>query len=248
VRTRREYVGLALLVALAGCADPASTVASDVATSSASPSATPSTSPSASQTPTASPSGLAGVPLADGYPEVNGNDQNPVEVTETSGLTDLVLCDRTAWSPGDPVPAADLIGATYTGEAEDIRARTLARYDSSGDAQGALAALRDVVASCALETVGGTAQVYSIHDLAAGQEAFLVMHRYRSDYGFDTGLELIGVVRVGDMLLLDLLYGEGGGSPETIAASQRFRFRAAAGVVAAMCELAGPCPERTPAG
>ncbi len=131
--TRREYViGLALLVALAGCADPASTVGSEVATSSASPSA----SPSASQTPTPPPSGLGDVPLADGYPEVNGNDQTPVEVTQTPGLTDLVLCDRTAWSPGDPVPSADLIGATYTGEAEDFRARTLARYDSPATLRG----------------------------------------------------------------------------------------------------------------
>jgi hypothetical protein len=235
---------LALMVTLAGCADPASTVGSEAATSSASPSA----SQSASPTPAASPSGLGDVPLADGYPEVNGDDQTPVEVTGTSGLTDLAFCGRTGWSPGDPVPAADLIGATYTGEAEDVRARTLARYDTPSDAQRAMTSLRDVVTNCAAEPVGGTDQVYSIHDLAAGQEAFLVMHRYRGEYGFDTGLELIGVVRVGDLLLLDLLYGEGGGSPESIASSQGFRFRAAAGVVAAMCELAGPCPAHTTAG
>jgi hypothetical protein len=242
VRTRREHlIGLAVtftfLLALAGCADVASMAGSDSAPSSA--------SPSASETPTASPSGVAEVPLADGYPAVNGNDQTPVEVTSTSGLTDLVFCGQTGWSPGGPVPAADLIGATYTGEAEDVRARTLARYDTPTDAKRAMTSLRDVVASCTEEPVGGTTHFYSIHDLAVGQEAYLLMHRYRSEYGFDTGLELIGAVRVGDLLLLDLLYGEGGGSPESIAASRGFRLHAAGAVVAAMCELAGPCPDST---
>jgi hypothetical protein len=222
---------LTLLVALAGCADAASTAGPE--------SATPSASPSASETPATSPSDLTEVALADGYPSHNGDDHTPVRVTRTSGLADVVLCDRTGWSPDGPVPAADLIGATYTGEAEDVRARTLARYDTPADAQQALRKLGDVVEDCATERVGGTEQVYSIHDLAAGQDGFLVMHRYRSDYGFDTGLELIGVVRVGDLLLLDLLYGEGGGSPESIAASRDFRSRTAAGVVTAMCALSG---------
>ncbi len=240
MRTRREHlVGLALtvvlVVPLAGCADPTETAGSD--------SGTPSASPSASETPTASASALGDVPLADGYPAVNGNDQTPVEVTGTSGLTDLVLCDRTAWSPDSPPSPLELAGATFTGEAEDFRARTLARYESPAHAQQAMASLLDAVADCPVEEVGGTDQVYATHDLAAGQEASLVMHRYRSDYGFDTGLELIGVVRVGDLLLLDLLYGEGGGTPDSIAASRGFRFRAAAGVVTAMCEMAGPCPE-----
>ena len=81
-------------------------------------------------------------PLARGYPDTNGDDGSPVVVTDESGVAPLTFCDRPAWSLDVPVAPADVVGATYTGEAEDVRGRTLVRYDDEGLAAKALATLR----------------------------------------------------------------------------------------------------------
>jgi hypothetical protein len=159
-------------------------------------------------------------PLARGFPETNGNDGSPVVVSAESGVDALSFCGRAAWSP-DAVGTIDLVGTTYTGEAEDFRGRTLVRYAEEALAAQALATLRLAVEQCPEEQVGGTAQVYAGADRDAGDEAFTITHRYRGEYGFDTGLEVVDVVRVGDLVLLSWEYGEGGGSDESIRRSQR---------------------------
>ena len=74
--------------------------------------------------------------------------------------------------------------------------------------------LRDAIEACPEEEVGGTTQVYELVPGDSADGSFFVKHRYRSDYGFDTGLEVIGVVRLDDLVLLSFEYGEGGGSGE----------------------------------
>ncbi len=182
-------------------------------------------------------------PLARGYPATNGNDGSPVRVTDGSGVEDLVFCGRMAWSPER---ATDVVGATYTGEAEDFRGRTLARYDGQ-DADGVVDRLRDAIEACPEEEVGGTAQVYELMPGDSGDDSFYVTHRYRGDYGFDTGLEVIGVIRLDDLVLLTFEYGEGGGSAESIRRSVGEVVEQSSALMPELCEYARqPCSEREP--
>src|SRR4051812_21465628 len=111
---------------LTACGTATSTPVADDPTPT--PSATPSVTPTSTSTPTPSSSPtapalkpLGDFPLVRGYPLTNGDDGSPVEVTDASGVEDLTFCGRRAW---DPHQAADLVGTTYTGEAEDVRGRT----------------------------------------------------------------------------------------------------------------------------
>jgi hypothetical protein len=173
----------------------------------------------------------------------NGDDGTPVEVTGTSGVEDLTFCGRPGW---DPREAVDLVGTTYTGEAEDVRGRTLARYDGDG-ADRAVDRLRDAVEACPEEEVGGTAQVYDLMPGDAGDDSFVVTHRYRGDAGFDTGLEVIEARRLDDLLLLSFEYGEGGGSAASISRSVREVGDGVNALVPELCEYAAhPCSVREP--
>jgi hypothetical protein len=237
---------LVACVLLAGCGQATSApVASDSATPTASPTPTPSASPTVS--PTVPPKPAAGLrplddfPLVRGYPLTNGDDGSPVEVTEVSGVEDLVFCGRQAWSPDR---ATDVIGTTYTGEAEDVRGRTLARYYGR-DATAAVATLRDAIEACPVETVGATDQVYELIPGDSVDESFFVTHRYRSDVGFDTGLEVIGVQRLDDLVLLTFEYGEGGGSADTISRSVGDVVEQVESFMPELCEYAAhPCSQR----
>ena len=182
-------------------------------------------------------------PLARGWPSTNGDDGSPVEVTDSSGVEDLAFCGRPAWSPEH---AADVVGATYSGEAEDLRGRTLARYDGQ-DADGVVDRLRDAIEACPEEAFGGTTQVYELFPADSGDDSFFVTHRYRSDYGFDTGLEVIGVIRLDDLVLLSFEYGEGGGSEDSIRRSLREVVDQNSALMPELCEYARqPCSQREP--
>lgn len=209
---------------LVGCGTATSTPAADDPEPTSPPTltsspASPATSPSSPQTSSAVRP-LEHFPLARGYPETNGDDGSPVVVTAESGVDALSFCGRSAWSPDPPVETVDLVGTTYTGEAEDFRGRTLVRYAEEALAAEALATLRLAVEQCPEEEVGGTAQVYTGAERRAGDEAFTITHQYRGDYGFDTGLKVFDAVRVGDLVLLSWEYGEGGGSDASIRRSR----------------------------
>ena len=208
----------------------------------------PDTTPTPTPTPTSSTTRpLGDFPLTRGYPEHNGDDGSPVVVTEQTGLGPLTFCDRPAWSMEVPAVPADSVGTTYTGEAEDFRARTLVRYDDEALAAQALAALRLAVEECPEGEIGGTAQVYTGSTRHTGDEAFTITHRYRSEYGFDTGLEVIDLVRVGDLLFLSSEYGEGGGSDESIRRGRRQVTDQSDELLPWLCEYAVPaCAVREP--
>ena len=180
-------------------------------------------------------------PLTRGYPATNGDDGSPVRVSDESGVGDLTFCGRTGWTP---VGATDLVGATYTGEAEDVRGRTVARYDGSV-AEDVVDRLRDAVEACPEEETGGTTQVYELLPGDTPDDSFFVEHRYRSDHGFDTGLEVIGVLRLDDLVLLTFQSGEGGGSADSISRSLGEVVHEHNLLTPALCEHARqPCFER----
>jgi hypothetical protein len=231
----------AILVAalVTGCgAATSARVAEDTATPTATSTPTP-THP----VPSSTVRTLDDFPLVRGYPATNGDDGSPVVVTNKSGVEDLVFCGQQAWSPAG---TADVVGTTYTGEAEDFRGRTLARYEGEG-ATGAVARLREAVAACPVEKVGGTEQVYDVMPGDSADESFFITHRYRSDYGFDTGLEVIGVLRLDDLVLLSFEYGEGGGSADSIRRSVREVVEQSDAFMPELCEYAAdPCAVREP--
>lgn len=183
-------------------------------------------------------------PLTAGYPATNGNDGSPVHATDEPGIADLVLCGRTAWSPVEPVRAADVAGASYTGEAEDFRGRALAVYAHEDQARTALSALADQVDRCGSEMITGTEQVWST--VRRDGESVVVTHRFRGDQGFDVGLEVIQAVRRGNALLVAFQYGEGGGSAAAIDQSiKRLRVESSP-VIDAMCRFDGGCSPSEP--
>ena len=137
-----------------------------------------------------------------------------MRTTGTPGV-EQEFCGATAF---DPAAAGDVAGATYTGEAEDLRGRTLAVYADAAAARDALATLRSTVEACPSKEIGGTDQVYEPVDLPAGDESFTFTHRFRTGGNFDVGLQVISAVRVGRAVYVASDYGEGGGSPATIDA------------------------------
>ncbi len=120
------------------------------------------------------------------------------------------------------------------------------RYDGQG-ADGVVDRLRDAIEACPEEEVGDTAQVYELLPGDSGDDSFFVIHRYRSDYGFDTGLEVIGVIRLDDLVLLSFEYGEGGGSENSIRRSLREVVDQSSALMPELCEYARePCAAREP--
>ncbi|QCW50160.1 hypothetical protein FE634_06605 [Nocardioides dongxiaopingii] len=180
-------------------------------------------------------------PLAAALPATNGDDGTPVRVTDRPGTDGVELCGDQAWTPDETL---DVAGVTYAGEAEDFRGRTLALYADDAAAAAALDRARDAFAACPAGTVGGTDQVYE--EVASGRGAVTYTHRYRYQGSFDTGLEVIQVVQVGPALYLASYYGEGGGSPATIASSVEEARRSSRPVVEAMSDLGADTPDTTP--
>ncbi len=186
-----------------------------------------------------------GFPLDAGYPPQNGSDGSPVEVIDEPGYPGLDLCGATVWSPYEDA-VLDLAGATYTGEAEDSRTRSLVVYDSLDGAAAALEAIRAGFADCPAEEVGGTEQVWEEVDSPFSEgndDAAVFTHRFRTAGQFDVGLEVLQVLRVDNALFLDTNYGEGGGSPASIDAVLRSAADQAADVVTAMEQFALPAGE-----
>lgn len=237
---RVTAVGVVAALLLTACgttrADPpAGSPADGTAQDPAAGAASPATAPAAA------PAGVTEVPdtfpLAAGLPTVNQDDGSPVAVTDRPTWTDVELCGATVWSRRVPVAATDVAGASYTGESEDLRSRVLAVYADAPAARQSFDALRDAYSACPEETVGGTDQVYEVVDTHQGSAT--VTHRYRGADGFDPGLEVIGLVVVGNALSLSSYYAEGGSSRASVADMLAFADRSDRPVRTAMTAVFG---------
>ncbi len=174
-------------------------------------------SPSATTTPveTGAVGQLAAFPLDLGYAETNGDDGSPVRVTDKPATRAFKECGREVW---DPSTGADAIGVEFRGEAEWSRGRTLVRYPTVDAARVAVDRVDDAITSCPRDD--GTDFGWTEHtgiDYQVGEQSFGWMDRYWSTDvdGFDTGLTVYHVTRVGPAVLLTYEYGEGNGSDET---------------------------------
>ncbi|GAA5147932.1 hypothetical protein GCM10023340_21090 [Nocardioides marinquilinus] len=179
----------------------------------------------------------ADFPLADGLPDRNG-DGTPVEVSAKAPFDDFELCGETAWSTTGEHPVADAAGAAYAGEAEDFRSRTLALYPDADAAAAALDTLVTALEECDDAEVGGTVQAYDEVDIPLPEgveDGATIQHRFAGEQGgFDVGLEVLELFRVGNALYLASYYGEANGSPRTVRGYLDFVTESSAPVVRAM--------------
>ena len=231
----------AALVLLAGCGTEQPGAAPGAEPSN-SPAATPSSTPTPTHAPEPSPivgqqDSLTEFPLALGYPTENGDDGSRVRVTDKPATRAFKECEREAW---DPSSGVDVIGVEFRGEAEWFRGRTLVVYPSVDAATAAVDTVADVITSCPRDR--GTDVGWTEHtgiDYYVGDQSFGWMDRYWSSEvdGFDTGLTVYHVARVGSAVLLTYEYGEGNGSEETRQSAIGQAAREDRSVVDAMDDL-----------
>ncbi len=237
----RRLVPLATvaLVLLSGCGTerPGAAPAADPSFSSA-------PAPSAPPTRTLLPSptvdqqgSLAEFPLDLGYDEKNGDDGSPVTVTEKPATKKFEECGREVW---DPAAGSGVIGVEFRGEAEWSRGRTLVLHPSTEAARAAVDTARDAITNCPRDD--GTDYGWTEHtgvDYFAGEQSFGWIDRWWTTEvdGFDTGLIVYHVVRVGNAVLLSYEYGEGNGSEQTRQSALSRAAKEDQPVVDAMGEL-----------
>jgi hypothetical protein len=185
---------------------------------------TPATSQPSTSTPSESESSptltgpLAGFPLNLGYPERNGDDGSPVEITTKPATHRFSACGRVVWDPMRGT--TDRIGVKYSGEAEYYRGRTLVLYRSAAAAGAAVAVTRSALAACTDEPDGhhqGTTHTLlgepTPAEPALWTDTFYTVVNGKKQY--DTGLVVYQLVHVGRAVLLVYEYGEGNGSAST---------------------------------
>ena len=171
----------------------------------------------------------ADFPLEESYPADN-EDGAPVTVEQVDAPELFTLCDEYV-SLGDDV----LDGATVSFSApEDDRNRWLAVYPDAASADRTLGGIRSRVMDCLTEEVKGTETVLTPFSPDLGERSFGWTSRYRTDGLFDVGLGVYHAVRVGNAVLLDTSYGEGGPTTESRQASLDAATDAVTPVVKAM--------------
>jgi hypothetical protein len=180
--------------------------------------ATPGADTSSSPTPTAAPEPprtLESFPLSLGYDATNGDDGSPVTVTDRPATTTFEECGHEVWDPGSGVETA---GVEFRGEAEWYRGRTLVLHPTADAAATAVDASLAAIEACPRDResdAGHTA--HTLVDYRVGEQSFGWIDRYWSAdaNGFDTGLTVYHVVRVGRAVLLSYEYGEGNGTDDS---------------------------------
>jgi len=235
---------------LAGCGaeHPAAPRAADASSSAsttttpsptANPTANPTPSPSTATAPSTAPAGqLSRFPLALGYPTTNQDDGSPVRVTAKPATNAFGECGRTAWDPRSGT--SEVIGAEFRGEAEWFRGRTLVLYPTVRAAQASVDRARDAITTCPRDAGGDSGWTeHTAVDYDSGEQSFGWNDRWwETDLGgFDTGLTVYHVVRVGRAVLLTYDYGEGNGSEQTRRSALAAAEKADAPVVKVMYYL-----------
>ena len=273
---RLVVTALAAVIVLSGCGTerPAQVRAADATYSPAPspserpPSAPPSTPPSPqpttqpttptstqtpTQTATPAPTGVSGplaaFPLALGLPARNGDDLSPVAVRNVPATKAFDECGRQVWDPHRGT--TDVIGVEFRGEAEWFRGRTLVLYPSGDAATAAVATARDVITSCPRDD--GDDNGWTEHtgiDYDAGDQSFAWIDRWWTTEldGFDTGLVVYHVVRVGKAVLFTYEYGEGNGSAQTRLAAVARAAKEDQPLVDAMGDCRWPTVDCDPVG
>ena len=120
------------------------------------------------------------------------------------------------WDPREGT--TDVIGVEFRGEAEWFRGRTLVLYPDESAATAAVDRVDDGITSCPRDDGDdyGWAEHTGISDDAGDQSYGWIDRWWTTELdGFDTGLTIYHVVRVGRAVLFTYEYGEGNGSEQT---------------------------------
>jgi hypothetical protein len=216
---RLVRLALAAVLALPGCGtERADQVREAVATTGPAPSPSDPPPPQVTATPrgTGLDGPLADFPLALGLPDRNGDDLSPVTVRNVPATHAFDECGRRVWDPQRGT--TDTIGVEFRGEAEWSRGRTLVLFRSPYAAIDAVDTVRDAITRCPRDDGDDTGWTeHTLIDYVAGDQSVGWIDRWWTSEldGFDTGLVVYHVVRVGSAGLFTYEYGEGNGSEET---------------------------------
>jgi hypothetical protein len=179
-------------------------------------------------------------PLADGFPETNGLDGSPTEVTSSTGYTGLGCAGITILPP----QPADLAGITYTGESEDTANRTLYLMQDDIAAADYLALVDETLRGCPQSALPDGEQIYesAIVDLDLGTESSLVVaQQVRGDDGLLSQLTVTEIGQTGNAIHVEQSYGSAAG-PQVIGfETERLRERSARPLAALCVFAADPC-------
>ena len=209
------------------------------------PSPTPSDEPQPSPTQAVDPDVVTAIPadfpLAAGYPEVTGVDeelQGPAPDVETFG--GVSACDRALVDAAEPTARL----ATTFAQPEDYRARQLTTYASQADAVAQLDAFVSLHQACPRETWPDSPDtVIDVAPGTVGDASWTIARTYEMDGSFVPGIEVVVAARVGNAILFSSESNEGGGDASAVRQSRRMGERAVAPVLDAMCVFAADgCP------
>ncbi len=214
------------------------------------PTPTPTQDPSPTQAadpdvPTAIP---ADFPLAEGFPDSAGADQQlEGPAPDVPAFDEVRACDSTLLSRSS-AGVVDRLAATFS-QPEDYRVRELTTYSSAGDATARLSSVASLFTDCPREESGSPPDVVSeVERGRLGEESWMVVRRADAGGEYVPGIEVLVAVRVGNAVLLASESSEGGGSAESVRSSKLMAEEAAQPLVDAMCVFAtAGCVEQIPA-
>lgn len=180
-----------------------------------------------------------GFPLAAGWP-----DDGAAEPGRGNGLTGptrklepmrFVACDdRMALGAG----GTDRLGARWR-NVEDYRSRQLTTYATAEDAAAAVAALVALHRACPTEEgTDGYTTVVDVVRQEVGEDSWAIVHRFELQDAPAVGLGVHLVVRLGQSVLVDEAWNEGGAGPDPdadVRSQVREQLATTSEVVAAMC-------------
>ena len=197
---------------------------------------TPDDSPTLPPEQTPSTAIASGFPLADGWPEADGEElrlQGPSP--RLDALDGAVVCGEVR--DLRPTGAVEQLGARLSGIVFGGD-RLLVTFPEAADARAALAQTVAALDRCPASPdapAGEEVLVSKAEPVGLGEEAVRVTMGSQVDGEWALNSTIYHVVRQGNALLLAYDSGKGGGSDAAIAIEQRTSARAIGGVVEAMC-------------
>jgi hypothetical protein len=255
-RRRTALQGAAAVLAVAAVVggvslstDPSTRPVPQPPPASQGPSPTQDPSPTEAAEPEVTTAIPADFPLAEGFPDSAGVDQQlEGPAPDVPAFDEVRACDSTLLSRSS-AGVVDRLAVSFS-QPEDYRVRELTTYSSADDAAARLSSVASLFADCPREESGSPPDfVNEVEPGRLGDESWMVVRRADAGSEYVPGIELLVAVRVGNAVLLASESNEGGGSAESVRSSRLMAEEAAAPLVDAMCVFADEgCAESEPLG
>ncbi len=138
-------------------------------------------------------------------------DGTPVAMTDDleDGIPVIDVCGETLFSTEG---AADAASTRYGGEgAGDVILRTLTLRASDTEATKVMDDAAAALAACPGETIGGLEHVYGDQFIPLAEQSLIYSDRIRTEGGFDPGVGVTGLARVGNAVVVTKVWASFGG-------------------------------------